>query len=496
MVGMRWLWVAQLLAGTPTGVAPSDSKMMNSGTPPGIPENTDCAIRQLAWEYGRKLQPTRGAFKDLYDALQLGACDVPLPPGEHLDAWEAARQPRTPAGALELLVDPRAGDDGGDHSTTPFASISAAVDAAIATRAPGQAAHIVLRSGTHFVSETIQLTSAHSRLTIRNMDGEEAVISGGVNLTQPWKPSSRCTGCFEMDLSKQKNIQQVHGLRRDGIREIRARYPNFDPELDSTIDGQRHFHGPRDGWIAGHYNKTDKTQWIPLETQWIPSTSGTMNGISGWPPKDPAITFVIRDLDWPGVDWPMSITTNSTVDPDTWTGEGEWGEYWLGAGGTCADRSPPVGYWCAPAAPRGISTPDHPSGMSFGAALLPNAGPKGYKNATGAVIHAWRPGHWSVVYPPSFQYVLTWSDTVLCRAGTPTSLRLARGQLRPQATPTPIRLSCSPAEGLREARALQAERARAPTGVRAGTSKMLRRNLIWCAVLIVIASESESVSAI
>ena len=392
-MGMRWLWVAQLVTWTSTGVALSQP-MVHSGTPPGVPEKTDCAIRQLAWEYGRKLQPTRGAFKDLHDALQLGACGVPLPPGEHMGAWGAARQPETPAGALELLVDPRAGSDDGDDTTTPFASISAAVGAAIATREPGQAAHVVLRGGTHFVTETIQLTSAHSRLTIRNMDGEEAVISGGVNLTQPWIPSSRCAGCFEMDLSKQ-NIQQVHGLRRDGVREIRARYPNFDPELDSTIDGQRHFHSPRDGWIAGHYNKT---QWIPLKTQWITSTSGTMNGISGWPPTDVATTFVIRDSDWPGVEWPMNITTNSTVDPDSWTGEGEWGEYWLGAGGTCVDRDPPVGYWCAPAAPRHISTPNHASGVSTGASL-PNAGPKGYKNATGAVIHAWRPGNWSASVP-------------------------------------------------------------------------------------------------
>ena len=30
----------------------------------------------------------------------------------------------------------------------------------------------------------------------------------------------------------------------------------------------------------------------------------------------------------------MNITTNGTADPDSWTGEGEWGEYWLGAGGT------------------------------------------------------------------------------------------------------------------------------------------------------------------
>jgi hypothetical protein len=257
------------------------------------------------------------------------------------------------------------------------------------------------------------------------------------------------------------------------------RYPNFDPELDSTINGQRHYHDGQDGWITQH-------------TAWIASTTGTINGISPWPPADTATTFVMGADDWwvhpehlsvyfndfftcigkekyyciytllspsehheeckvlppsfvsfptsfslspsprtsprpapglllmhasaaryykpqtattttccdfarPGVEWPMNITTNGTVDPNTWTGEGEWGQYWLGAGGTCVDRSPPVGYWCAPGAPRHISTPNHPSGISADSALLPNSP---YKNATGAVVHAWRPGHW---YTNSFE---------------------------------------------------------------------------------------------
>ena len=67
MMGMRWLCVAQLVAGATSAAALSQLQpMVHSGTPAGVPEKADCAIRQLAWEYGRKLQPTRGAFKDLY----------------------------------------------------------------------------------------------------------------------------------------------------------------------------------------------------------------------------------------------------------------------------------------------------------------------------------------------------------------------------------------------------------------------------------------------
>jgi hypothetical protein len=94
--------------------------------------------------------------------------------------------------------------------------------------------------------------------------------------------------------------------------------------------------------------------------------------------------------DWPSVDWPMNITTGNVSDPDSWTGEGDWGEYWIGVGGTCVDRSPPAGYWCAPDAPRHISVPNHPSGIHY-EALLPNTP---YADARGAFVHAWRPGHW------------------------------------------------------------------------------------------------------
>lgn len=371
----------------------ADPTLTHSGTPSGIDPNTDCAIRKFAWEYGRKLQPSRGEFKSLYDALQLGACGVPTPTVE--DSWSppASHPALAEVGALLYTVDPRGGDDalaaadphqGLRTSTTAFRTVAAAVAATRGRADPATTpAEVVLKGGEHYLDDTISLTATDSHLTIRNAEGEAAVVSGGQNLTTVWKPSTRCKGCFEADLSGQ-GVRSIRGLRRNGVREIRARYPNFDPELDSTINGQRHYHDGQDGWITQH-------------TEWIPSTTGTINGISPWPPVDTATTFVMGAGDWPGVEWPMDIMTNGTVDPNTWTGEGEWGQYWLGAGGTCVDRSPPVGYWCAPGAPRHISTPNHPSGISADSMLLPNSP---YKNATGAVVHAWRPGHW---YTNSFE---------------------------------------------------------------------------------------------
>ena len=393
--------------------------MVHSGTPAGIDPATDCALRQFVWEYGKAKHRSRGQFKSLFDALQLGLCggvarlqhaSPPVPylqqEGRHADAWPRSLLRHT----ATYIVDPLAGDDaaaadatrdllGVESSTTRntthtgFRTVAAAVAASRAHRRANTHVHIVLESGTHFLAETIHLTARDSHLTIRDAAGAGgkttgpsttasagtgAVVSGGINLTTHWKPSSRCAGCFEASLRGQL-VGGLLGLRRNGVREIRARYPNFDPELDSTIGGTRHYHDGQDGWISA-------------STAWVQNASAEgMNGIKPWPPTANATTYVVGGVDWPGVEWPMHIMTNGTADPDTDTGEGEWGQYYLGVGGTCADREPPVGYFCTAANPRKIGVPNHPSGMGVTALLLPNLP---YKNATGAVVHAWRPGHW------------------------------------------------------------------------------------------------------
>ena len=45
--------------------------MVNSGTPPLVPQDADCAVRSLAYDYGKALKPDRLQFGDLYDALRM-----------------------------------------------------------------------------------------------------------------------------------------------------------------------------------------------------------------------------------------------------------------------------------------------------------------------------------------------------------------------------------------------------------------------------------------
>lgn len=341
------------------------TSFMHSGTPGGVPASADCAIRKFAYEYGQKLAPQRGDFKTLYDALQLQNCDVQEP--LEMDAWSPPSYPLEELKGSILYVDPAKGrDDGNGDIDLPFRTINAAVHSSRSIQKP---CNIVLRSGVHFLESTIELGPNDSGLSFLNYPKEHATVSGGKPLKTNWKPSTACKGCYETDLNGQ--IHSLKGLRRNGIREIRARYPNFDPELDSVIDGQMLFHDGYQGWISA-------------STSWVPKGDG-MNGHSPWPPTENPTTYIIRASDWPNVEWPM------TLYKSTWTGEGDWGEYWLGAGGTCLDRDPPVGYWCAPDAPRHISVPNHPSGIKPDNSHLPNLP---YGNATGAVIHTWRPGHW------------------------------------------------------------------------------------------------------
>ena len=361
--------------------------MVNGGTPKDVPHSADCAIRRAAWEFGQKLLPERGGFRTLYDALQLNACNgesAAAPPAH--DVWTPLSEP-LPNNQLVLLVDPTEPSSLLSNSPRPgarFRTVHAAVEASRTLRTePGQPVTIALRGGVHHLNSTLHLGQADSGLTLRACPGEEATLSAAVPLVTEWRPSSACrgelpAGCWEADLAGQ-GLGALTGLRLDGQRQIRARYPNFDPAQDRVIDGEYLVHD-------GH------TGWIGEETEWIESGAHGMNGIPGvWPPEAAAQTFVIDDEDWPSVDWPMHITTNGTIDPSTWTGEGGWGQYWVGVGGTCVDRVPPVGYWCAPGAPRKISTPNHPVGMRPTSNELPHLP---YANATGAIIHAWRPGHW------------------------------------------------------------------------------------------------------
>ena len=85
--------------------AVSDSPgFLHSGTPPDVPPAADCAIRELAYQYGQKLAPHKQGFKSLYEALQLHACAVAPPDDASDGAWRAPNASLGPVGSI-IFVD-------------------------------------------------------------------------------------------------------------------------------------------------------------------------------------------------------------------------------------------------------------------------------------------------------------------------------------------------------------------------------------------------------
>ena len=159
-------------------------------------------------------------------------------------------------------------------------------------------------------------------------------------------------------------LSEMPGLRKDGQRAIRAKYPNGDPEQSGSF-----LRGANQGMGGGDYVKG----WMPLaaHTEWVPPRR-----------KPDAKEIVITADDWPSVEWPMTEEGGGTGA--TWTGEGDWGEYHLGMGGYCDDLDPPYGYWCAMAPP-----PSRDGGGRNGAWLgaeRPGAAMCASSSATGLVI--------------------------------------------------------------------------------------------------------------
>ena len=65
-----------------------------------VPASFDCAMRKLAYAYGKKLVPRQGVFESLYYALDLNAenCSVPLAQTQSLDLDAAVSGSQVVAG--------------------------------------------------------------------------------------------------------------------------------------------------------------------------------------------------------------------------------------------------------------------------------------------------------------------------------------------------------------------------------------------------------------
>jgi len=172
-----------------------------------------------------------------------------------------------------------------------------------------------------------------------NIVSEPGHVSGHLSVPPNiWMANMQSTG-----------ITSIPGLRYNGRRMIRARYPNANPEINLFL--------PPFTFTA---------------TSWTPQSA----------PRDPDVQ----------IDLPASyIDRNTSVSMfQTFTS---------GIGGTCDRFQPNAGYWCSNNVQGGGSVIYYvPTAMQATSDVLPNLP---YKNATNAVVQTWRPGHWA-----SWMYVV------------------------------------------------------------------------------------------
>ena len=295
-------------------------------------------------DFARKIQPFRSKaqFQQIADALN-GAqeaqnCNVTVDDKEGVLAENTVpRFPLPSTSSTAFYVDAIKGSDSNSGSeSSPFKTILKAVSA---SRSIGPAScTIVLREGTFYLSETVQLGAEDSGLSIQNYPGEEVWVSGGKVLTPNWEVynTTKPANIYKADMSG-AGLSSVTGLRVNTKRAIRARFPNADPELGfgSTLQASK----------------------------WMPPTL----------PSNPDEEVYPNE--------PKRTSSDS------------FQFYQLGIGGPCKNFDPPAGYWCGNMTEGGGHfTYRVPSGMVADQKVLPH---QPYKNATGAIIQTWRPAHWA-----------------------------------------------------------------------------------------------------
>ncbi|ETO36597.1 hypothetical protein RFI_00465 [Reticulomyxa filosa] len=218
----------------------------------GNQKTFDCPMRQLALEFAVEIQPslTMDQLQEIADALN-GAqeaqnCSV----SPELIDWknlkrEKPKRHRTPAkwddlqpsndkSKVYIFVDVKRGDDANDGTIdSPLQSIHTAIDQKdffFGMYLKKKKKKSILRGGRHYLKETVTLDYEDSNMVITNYDGESADVSGAVPIECTWKLYKQNPSNVNIYECSVTGISTINGLRVNGKRAIRARYPNANPE--------------------------------------------------------------------------------------------------------------------------------------------------------------------------------------------------------------------------------------------------------------------------
>lgn len=161
-------------------------------TPNNVDPKLDCAIKELAWNYSKKLLPKRGENLAVFDALQLQTkCNLTRP----VKTNDIPRETAVDPSSIVVFVHPTKGFDHNEGSANkPLASLFAARNACRRQREGTNKAvscTVFLMQGIHELNETLRLGPEDSGITFTG--DSNSIISGGKTVKTKWKLYKRTT---------------------------------------------------------------------------------------------------------------------------------------------------------------------------------------------------------------------------------------------------------------------------------------------------------------
>ena len=401
------------------------------------PASFDCAYRQLALDYAASLQPFRGpdswaaAADALNGAVEAQNCSVrgdpDLPPAPRFQ-YRPLPPPGTPA---VFFVAPWGSDTAAGTQASPFQTLPRGLSA-VRTAAPAAPGTLVLRGGTYFLSAPLLLGPADSRLTIQSFPGEEAWLSGGMQLAGlRWEPYNTTPGGAWV--GPFLGTSNVHGAVAGPHIRILQNVPSAEA-CESACTGAGAWGCTSYTWHDANQGQYKLQCYIRNDGVWAPMaeaghTSGYLTAAQNvWsvalPPGTPPI-MGLRHADGSRAtrarfpngapetegfssslfakSWECDDCATNTLQPRYQytntsvlrnTSAAGWFQHpQAGVGGHCDAFDPPAGYWCGNSTMGGGAfTWRVPYAMVVDKTVLPHLP---YARPAGAIVQAWRPGHWA-----------------------------------------------------------------------------------------------------
>eukprot|EP01083_Nonionella_stella_P159244 519321_1 len=332
------------------------------------PKDFDCSMRAFALEFAQHIQPnlSQDQLQEICDALngspEQQHCNISI---DALPTNKPKHKHRSPPEWIDqgynithtVYVDPNQGNDDGNDGCLdkPFATISKALNTIRRMKHNtfnDDWYRIALREGRHYLPHTIDFEHKDSFLIITNYEHESAEISGAIPLDNVhWTPYKNKDNYVIYQANIPHNISHFDGLRVNGVRAIRARYPNvesmetYPPGFGSSIVAQT--------YLPRIYGKSPLPETVYIPNEWKRNDS-----------HGDAFMY-----------------------------------YTLGIGGdSCFNFEPNAAYWCAP---NGYEEGGGAVTYTIGTGLVFNNTNQSlihtpYKHyPTDAIINVWRPDHWA-----------------------------------------------------------------------------------------------------